>query len=142
MRPASAGIRFHTSEEDICCSKPIDWDGTEDGGESNQKTSITRSIQLSKPLRPASAPVPSVRLAATAPQSQLFVTASASQHEGNNVMLDDLKKGYKGMVTHEQLASCPTPRLNLFAPPPITTTHKAASRPQTAGECQSPNQPS
>jgi hypothetical protein len=141
MRPQSAGIRFHTREEDICCSKPIDWDGIEDDMKSKRMSPIdSRSnLQLSKLLRPASAPLQSIRLAATTRQLPLFndadSSASASQNEGRSQMLDESTRGYKGLVTYEQLARCPTPRLNLFSPPPIAPAREAAARPKTAGEC-------
>jgi hypothetical protein len=141
MRPATAGVRFYTREEDICCSKPIDWDGDEDGEKSGRE-SLVNSIRTLKLLRPTSAPL-SIRLASTAQPPPLSnaasTSASASQDQERSVMLDELTRGYKGMVTQEQLARCPTPRLNLFASPQIMAVQRAVARPTTAGTSPHPH---
>ena len=51
----------------------------------------------------------------------------------DNDLLDNLTRGYKGLVTREQLAQCPTPRLDLFVPPPLVSRQISALQ-ATSGE--------
>lgn len=151
MRPSSASIRFYSREEDICNSKPIDWGDADDlSGNMNDGTDkvplsgasfIGSDRKLPKPSRPMSAP-PSSHASGynfpenkpSAPQSSLrlgatllslppFGGANTVAPDGNSRLLDNLTRGYKGLITHDQLARCPTPRLDLFVPPPLIFRH-------------------
>lgn len=139
MRPASAGIRFYSREEDICDSKPFDWGDGDQGGE----LSATRSggtAKLPRP-RPISAPPvassssSSFRHGTTRIPSLVFESKNGGKIEEDSRLLDDLTRGYKGLETRDQLARYPTPRLDLYVQPRLES-HGAASRPATAGEIE------
>ncbi len=162
MRPSSASIRFYSREEDICNSKPIDWGDADDlSGNTNDGTDkvpisgasfISSDRKLPKPSRPMSAPPSShangynftgnkpsalqssVRLSATLLTLPPFGGANAVATDGNSRLLDNFTRGYKGLITHDQLARCPTPRLDLFVPPPLISRHIPDDQQSNAGE--------
>jgi hypothetical protein len=141
MRPASASIRFHTREEDICCSKAIDWGDDCDpdsGGKINRETLAQQRI--SRPASAAAALSSSRRPAVKPLLFDASACASACEGEVRDHALDERTRGYKGFATCAQLALCPTPRLDLFAAAPVKAAREEA-RPATAGALPPPNPP-
>ena len=145
MRPASAGIRFYSREEDICDFKPFDWGDGDKGGE----LSATRSGSTAKLPRPRPISAPPVassfsssssssssfRHGTTRIPSLVFESKNGGKIEEDSRLLDDLTRGYKGLETRDQLAQYPTPRLDLYVQPRLESCG-AASRPATAGEIE------
>ena len=137
MRPASAGIRFYSREEDICDSKPIDWGDGDQGGKSAIASSSTTKLPRT---RPVSAPLfssssSSFRHGTTRIPSLVFESKNGGKIEEDSRLLDDLTRGYKGLETRDQLARHPTPRLDLYVQPHVES-RDTASRPVTAGEIE------
>ncbi len=166
MRPGSASIRFHTREEDICNSKPIDWGAPYNSGgkashnDASEVVAVGSASRHARLIRPLSAPptsqIPtncynlsvwehsaaanSLRPSATRPPSpapdvtKTNSNTKTSLEDPNIPLLDDLTRGYKGLVTRDQLARCPTPRLDLFPPPPLDVRCDAGDALRSTGE--------